>query len=157
MVSVQKQVSVPKVTGFGIVGGILGAIVMGGIAYMMPIPNTGGAPFFVALAMMMGAGGMAVVGGWILHLAIGVIVGVLFGAIVAKWSRLRPSSATRGIALGILGGIVWWVIAFVPAMATAMPSLMTMGIMIVGSFVAHAIYGLILGGVVGALLARATA
>jgi hypothetical protein len=120
---------------------------MGAIAYMMPIPNTGGAPFFVAAAMLMGTGNMAWVAGWILHLVTGLIVGGIFGVVVAKFSKLQLKTTGRALVLGILAGFVVWVVFFIPVMAMLMPALMSMGTLVGGSFVAHLIFGLVLGGV----------
>ncbi|MFQ5762847.1 MAG: DUF6789 family protein [Candidatus Bathyarchaeia archaeon] len=142
---------------FGLIGGVIGAIVMGGIAYMMPIPNTGGAPFFVAAAMMMGMKAMAFAAGWGLHLVAGLVVGGIFGTITSQVSKLRCSNVARGLILGIVAGVVVWVVFFMPMMASLMPALMSMGSMVAGSFAAHLIYGLILGGVVGGLLPRTAA
>ena len=139
--------STSRVLSFAVLGGFLGAVVMGLIAYMMPIPGTGGAPFFVAAAIMMGMGPMAYAAGWGLHLMTGVIVGAIFGVAVAKVSSLRLKSFGRALGLGVVAGIVVWIVFFVPMMAMLMPALMGMGMMVGGSFVAHIIFGLVLGGV----------
>ncbi len=120
---------------------------MGAIAYMMPTPNTGGAPFFVAAAMLMGMGSMSYAAGWMLHLITGIIVGAIFGVVVAKVSSLRLRSPGRALGLGAAAGFVIWVVFFMPMMAMLMPTLMGMGTMVGGSFVAHIIFGLVLGGV----------
>jgi uncharacterized membrane protein YagU involved in acid resistance len=139
---------------FGILGGIIGAIVMGGIASMMPV---NGAPFFVAAAMMMRiAGGTAVAAGWTLHIITGLIVGAIFGVVTSKVSKLGITRIGRGLGLGAAAGIVVWIVLFMPMMAALMPSLMSMGTIVVGSFVAHVIYGLVLGGVVAGLSSRTT-
>ena len=98
--------STRKVVSYGLLGGLIGALVMGAIAYMMPIPNTGGAPFFVAAAMLMGTGSIAWVAGWILHLVTGLIVGGIFGVVVVKFSKLQLKTTGRALVLGILAGFV---------------------------------------------------
>ena len=46
-------------------GGFVGALIMGGLALVIPI---NGQPFFVATAMLMGlSGAMATAAGWMLH------------------------------------------------------------------------------------------
>ena len=135
-----------RIASYGILGGLAGAVVMGLVALMMPIPGTGGAPFFVAAAMMMGAGSMATAAGWGLHLFIGIVVGAIFGTVVAKASPLRKSAA-RATGLGAVAGIAVWLAFFMPVMAMLMPALTTMPTMVGGSLAAHLVFGLVLGGV----------
>jgi hypothetical protein len=140
---------------FGAAGGLAGALVMGAIAYMMPI---NGQPFFIAAAMsMIGlAGTTAIAAGWMMHLITGLIVGVLFGAIVSQVRQVRVSGIGRGFGLGALAGIVVWLVFFMPLMIS-MLSKMGMSpsaLMVGGSFAAHLIFGLILGGVVGATVPK---
>ena len=135
-----------KVVSYGLLGGFTGAIVMGAIAYTMPIPNTGGAPFFVAAAMIMGLGTLAWTAGWVMHLVMGLIVGAVFAAVIAKVGKLQPKTKGRTTSLGLVAGVVVWAVFFVPLMVTLMPALMSMTTLVAGSFVAHAIYGLVLGG-----------
>ncbi len=142
-----------RTVGYGVAGGFAGAIVLGAIAYMMPI---NGVPFFVAAAMLMGLGANATAGGWMLHLITGVIVGAIFGVVLAKVSKFQPRSKGRTAGLGLTAGIVVWVVFFIPLMASLMPALMSNGLLIGGSFVGHAIFGLVLGGVVGLAITRGT-
>jgi hypothetical protein len=120
---------------------------MGVIALLMPIPGTRGAPFFVAAAMLMGMGSISWVAGWMLHLITGLIIGAIFGAVVVKVSSLGLWSTGRAVGLGAVAGLVAFFVWFLPMMATLMPSLMGMPMMIAGGFAAHIIYGLVLGGV----------
>jgi len=136
-----------RAVSYSLLGGLAGALVMGALALMMPIPNTGGAPFFVAAAMLMGMGSMAWAAGWGLHLATGLIVGGIFGFAVAKVSRFQLKTTTRALGLGALAGFGVWLIFFVPMMAMLMPALMSMTMLVGGSFVAHLVFGLVLGGV----------
>jgi len=149
---VEKTVS--RIVGYGLLGGIVGAAVMGGVAYMMPVPGAGGAPFFVAAAAMMGFEGMALAAGWLLHLLIGATVGGLFGAAIGGVKSIGVTSRARGLGLGVAAGLVVWLVFFIPIMVSLMPTLMSMESMIVGSLVAHLIYGAILGGVVAGLTLR---
>ena len=135
-----------RVASYGILGGLAGALMMGLVALMMPIPGTGGAPFFVAAAMMMGAGSMATAAGWVLHLFTGLVVGAIFGAVVAKFSLLRRS-AVRATGLGAVAGIAVWLALFMPVMVMLMPALTTMPTMVGSSLAAHLVFGLVLGGV----------
>jgi thioredoxin 1 len=144
-----KMSNYPKgrTVALGVLGGLIGVLVMGAIAYMMPVPNTEGAPFFVAAAMMMGMGSMAYAAGWALHIITGLVIGVIFGAIVASVQRLNVRSIGKGVALGGIAGIVVWLIFFMPMMAALMPALMGMSTMLIGSFFAHLIFGSIMGSI----------
>jgi len=139
--------SASKTVSYALIGGFVAALVMGAIAYMMPIPNTGGAPFFVAAAMAMGMGSNSWAAGWGLHVTTGIIVGAIFGALVGKVSKLQLRTRRRALGLGAVAGVVVWVIFFMPLMATLMPALLGLGLLVGGSFVAHLVYGLVLGGV----------
>jgi uncharacterized C2H2 Zn-finger protein len=130
---------------------------MGILAMMMPIPNTGGAPFFVAAAMMMGTGSMAAAAGWGLHLFTGIIVGAIFGTLVAGVSSLRPKTAARATGLGVAAGVAVWVVLFMPMMIMLMPALTGMTLLIGGSFVAHVVFGLVLGGATSLATPKANA
>ena len=136
------------------VGGVAGAIVMGGLAYMMPV---NGQPFFVAAAMLMGLGSISTAAGWMLHLITGLVVGTIFGVVTAMVTRFNLTGITKGVGLGIGGGVLVWLVFFLPmtmmVMAPMIPSAQ-MPTMIVGSFAAHLVYGLVIGGIAGGLLVR---
>ncbi|MDG6997535.1 MAG: C2H2-type zinc finger protein [Nitrososphaerota archaeon] len=151
--------STSRGVGYGLVGGFVGALILGAIASMMPI---NGVPFFVAAVMMMGVmGSMAVAAGWVLHIITGLIIGVIFGALTSKVRQIQASSISKGLGLGAVTGIIVWIVFFVPLgsmLASSMHmSLMSMGAaMIGGSFVGHLIFGLVMGGIVGVLLPRSS-
>jgi DNA-directed RNA polymerase subunit RPC12/RpoP len=153
------QYTTSRGVSYGLLGGLIGAIILGGIALMMPI---NGVPFFVAAVMMMGiTGSMATVAGWLMHLMTGLIVGAFFGVIVSKVRQLRANSMAKGLGLGALAGIIVWIVFFVPmasALASSMHmSLMSMGAtMIGGSLLGHVIFGLVMGGFIGALLPKSS-
>jgi hypothetical protein len=97
--------------------------------------------------MLMGMSSMSLAAGWILHLATGVVIGSVFGAVVANVSRLALRSTGRAFGLGAVAGVVAFFAWFLPMMAMLMPALMGMPMMVAGGFAAHVIYGLVLGGV----------
>ncbi|HEV2227167.1 MAG TPA: hypothetical protein VGR56_10240 [Nitrososphaerales archaeon] len=136
-----------RIAYYAVFGGFVGALVMGAIAYMMPIPNTGGAPFFVAATMLMGMGSMSWAAGWTLHLITGVIIGAIFGVLAAKVSSLGLKTKSRVLVLGGVAGVAVFAVFFIPMMAMLMPALMGMPAMVGGGFIAHVIFGLVLGGV----------
>ena len=136
------------------IGGVAGAILMGGLAYMMPV---NGQPFFVAAAMLMGLGSMSTAAGWMLHLISGLVIGTIFGVVTAKVTRFHLTRVTKSVGLGIGGGVLVWLVFFLPMMMAVMASMIPaaqMPTMIVGSFAAHLVYGLVIGGIAGGLLVR---
>ena len=141
------QSQATRTISYAVLGGLIGALIVGAIALMMPIPGTGGAPFFVAGAMLMGMGSMSSVAGWTLHLVTGLVIGAIFGVLLAKVSRLWPKTTGRALALGLVAGVAAFAVFFIPVMAMLMPALMGMPMMVAGGFVAHLTFGLVLGGV----------
>ncbi len=129
------------------------AAAMGG---MMGMPA-----FFVVGAMAMGMPpAIASIGGWVLHFVVSVSVGVAFGAVSVNVGVLRPTSASKTVAVGAGAGIVAYVVLFVPITMTMLPpflmQVMRMTPAQVGSlapillgagFVVHVIFGVLLGGV----------
>ena len=142
-----SQSPATRTISYATLGGFVGAIAVGAIALMMPIPGTGGAPFFVASAILMGMGSMAWPAGWTLHLATGAVVGAVFGVLLAKVARLGLTTTGRALELGGIAGVAVFVVFFIPMMAMLMPALMGMPTMVGGGLVAHVIFGLVLGGV----------
>ena len=151
-----KLYPVSKSVQLAAIGGIAGAIVMGGLAYMMPV---NGQPFFVAAAMLMGLGSMSTDAGWMLHLITGLVVGTIFGVATAKVTRFNLTSITKAVGLGIGAGVLVWLVFFLPLMMSVMASMIPaaqMPTMIAGSFAAHLVYGLVLGSIAGGLLVRSS-
>jgi uncharacterized C2H2 Zn-finger protein len=141
------QPQTARTISYAVLGGLIGSLALGAVALMMPIPGTGGAPFFVAAAMLMGMGSMSWVAGWTLHLVTGLVIGAIFGVLLAKVSRLGLRTTSRALIFGGVAGIAAFAVFFIPIMAMLMPALMGMPTMVGGGFVAHAIFGLVLGGV----------
>jgi hypothetical protein len=112
----QTKITYPisKAVRTGVAGGFVGALVMGGLALMMPV---NGQPFFVAAAMLMGLSGpMATAAGWMLHLVTGLIVGAIFGVAITKVNLFRVTNIKRGLAWGLGVGVLVWIIFFLPMM-----------------------------------------
>jgi hypothetical protein len=147
---------ISKAVRTGLAGGFVGALIMGGLALMMPI---NGQPFFVAAAMLMGlSGAMATAAGWMLHLVAGLVVGAVFGVTINKVNIFHVTNIKRGLGWGLGAGVLVWVVFFLPMMMVSgiasMLGSMLMTMML-GSFAAHLVFGLTLGGIVGAVLPRA--
>lgn len=115
---------------YGLLGGFIGAIILGGRASMMPIA---GHPFFVDAVMMMGiTGSMDTAAGWIMNQITGLIIGAIFGVIVVKVKQLQASNMAKGLGFGAAAGIIVWIVFFLP-MASALASSMGMSLMGMGS------------------------
>ena len=147
--------STSRIIGFSTLGGFIAALVMAAIASMMLVPTPmGGQLFFVAAAMQMGMGSSSAAPGFMIQLLTGIIVGAIIGVVSAKVSRLGLKNTGRALVLGVVAGIVVWIVFFIPLMAMMMPALMGMPTMVGGSFLAHIIYGLVLGGIVSVAIPK---
>jgi hypothetical protein len=106
---------------FGLLGGLTGAIIMGLVAYLTPPPNTGGDPFFIAAAQVMGFGNLAWAFGWLLHVITGMVIGIIFG-FVATRGRWRTRPLGNKLLAGVIVGVVAWVALFVPLLLFLSPA-----------------------------------
>jgi uncharacterized membrane protein YagU involved in acid resistance len=128
--------------GGGIIGGLAGGVVFGLMMQMMDS--------MPMVAMLVGSESIAVA--WVVHLAISVFIGAVFGILVAG----------RGWSIGVLAaagaayGIVWWVLGpllLMPA-KLGMP-LFQVNTMVWQSLMGHVVFGVVLGLVAGVWLRRA--
>ncbi|MDA4118325.1 MAG: hypothetical protein OK455_08275 [Thaumarchaeota archaeon] len=106
---------------FGLAGGLVGAIVMGLIAYLTPPPNTGGNPFFIATANLIGFGDLAWGVGWLLNVLTGMSLGAIFGVLATRGSRGTRKVGNK-MLLGVLLGLAAWTALFVPLMLILSPA-----------------------------------
>ncbi len=139
----------PPTVRLGSIGGLAGAMVMGLVAYLIPVPGTGGKPFFIEFASQAGLGSFSAVAGWALHLSTGALVGAGIGLLVWKAPRLATASLGRGLGLGLLAGATTWLVLFVPALLYFMPHSSSNGAALGGGLVANVVFG----GVFGSLFA----
>jgi hypothetical protein len=141
--SVSKGVVLGMVS--GIVSSILVFLILGRI-----IPPVSGVRGFYPVATVLGSALVS-------RIVIGLVVGGIFGAIAAK-SR-HAASAGKIVALGIVVGIVTWILLSVlgvvvyDMMSGGLPS-STMMMYLIYSFIRYFVFGLILGALVGFLLPR---
>ena len=119
-------------------GGVVGGVVFGMLMQMMGV--------MPMIAMMVGS--ESVVVGWILHLIISVVTGALFVVTIGK----NVTTYGRGIGMGVVYGMIWWVLGAL----VIMPVVLGMGVQFANAFdqmrmmslMGHAIFGAILGAVV---------
>ena len=163
--------SIGRGVAFGLLGGLVASIVLGLLGTFTL--HAGGAPFFITASKdLLREAGIAPrpslldhprILGWSVLVFTGLMIGAIFGAIASGSSALRASDTGRGLGLGFAAGAVTWAVLFVPTVTLIIravpltvksltaPSQLTM-MLLVGGLIANIIFGLVLGGVVGALL-----
>ena len=157
MGNAKKGLSARKVVMSSIIGGIIGGILMLMIL-MAGAAGMGLSPTTFALVMGMGLGasmGSAVMIGVLGHFIVGIVAGAIFGAIVSYAKPLKLKNGQRSLMLGLVFGIVLYVVFFLPMAMTVFASVMLsmMGakaammlpdVLVIG-FIGHILYGLALG------------
>jgi hypothetical protein len=128
---------------YGIVGGLAGGVVFGVLMHLTDMIGMVGQL----------VGSQSVVVGWLVHLFNSALFGAVFALLFAKWA----SNIGSAIVLGLLYGVLWWVLGAL----LIMPAWLGMSEMIFKfttsawqSLAGHLLYGLVLG-VVYALFVRA--
>lgn len=162
---------------YGIIGGIVGGKVM--LAPMMAMMSMFGLPsdLFPTLVGMMAGQQIqnASAAGIGIHLLASISVGAIFGILISTVGKLQIGGFGKGISLGIVTGAIAFVVLFVPAMMSMAPQMMNLMKMMnpgmsdqsimtqlqsmqpaifAGSFLAHVIYGTVLGAVATLLIVR---
>ncbi|MEY7850815.1 histidine kinase [Natrarchaeobius sp. A-rgal3] len=135
----------------GLVGGIVGGVVFG-IMMTMQMPMI----IESAIPGMYGLGPEALAVGWVIHLGHSAVLGIVFAVLVGMDGvRDRLDSPLKIGVAGLVYGVVLWVIlasfvmpAWVGAMTGMAPPVPDWN---VESLMGHAVYGVILGVVCGAL------
>ncbi len=104
------------------------------------------------VAMLVGSEAVAV--GWVVHLAISVVLGIGFGLVSVK----GLDAWGPGIGMGLAYGVVWWVLGALIAMPLrlGMPAF-EVNTMAWQSLMGHMIFGIILGAVAVAVVRRGSA
>ena len=157
MGNAKKGLSARKVVMSSIIGGIIGGILMLMIL-MAGAAGMGLSPTTFALVMGMGLGasmGSAVMIGVLGHFIVGIVAGAIFGAIVSYAKPLKLKNGQRSLMLGLVFGIVLYVVFFLPMAMTVFASVMLsmMGakaammlpdVLVIG-FIGHILYGIALG------------
>lgn len=120
----------------GILGGLIGGFFFGIIMTAMGI--------FPIIAQMIGSESSFI--GLLLHILISAVLGLTFGLFLAP----HITSVRDGIVLGLLYGLMWWILGAL----TIMPLILGMGMQFANAFsfsnlmslLGHLIYGAVLGG-----------
>lgn len=121
--------------GAGAIGGLVGGIVFGLILSYMGAMS--------GIAMLVGSSSPTV--GWIVHLIISVIIGLIY----TWWWGKMTSSYGRALGWGLLHGVIWWILGamiLLPlflGLPVEWPK--DFGTMNILSLVGHLVYGLVLG------------
>ena len=127
-------VALPARVVAGVAGGLAGGVVFGILMQtwgMLPM-----------VAMLVDSESVAV--GWLVHLVISALFGVIFAVLFGRWAATPTPAAGIGLAYGVL----WWVLGAL----LIMPAWLGMNAMIFElntgawrSLLGHLIYGLLLG------------
>ncbi len=170
--------SVGKSITFGAVGGFVGGLIM--IPFMMLTAMMAGMPantMAAAMGLAFGANqNDAMTSGLGMHLLTGVLIGVIFGAITSSVGKLRITSFGKGIAEGVITGMIAFAVLFAPISMMVMPPVLIGMIMQMNPSVTqlqamemlqqgmpmmmgigvlqHLVYGAVLGAITSALVLK---
>ena len=125
----------------GALGGVVGALVLGllaGISAFVLDQEV----FYVTIAQKLGLA-MPGITGWVIHFVVGVVAGALFIGTTALIQRFALDTRRKSFWVGLLGGIVIWVLVYVPVSDLLAPSDLSNLMFAGGSFVFHLVYGVV--------------
>ena len=145
--------SVSKGLRAGAIGGFIGSIVLG-ITGEIGALAMNQELFYTTIAKKLGFGDFSVLGGWTLHFLVGIIAGSLFIGATAAIHRFILTTSKKAVWVGILGGIVVWLVVYVPVTGILIPADLTDPTFAVGTFILHLLYGIVTAVVSLSLLRR---
>ncbi|SRR5712691_10679843 len=137
----------------GAVGGLIGAIVLGILGEIAAI-TMNQELFYTTIARKLGFGDSSVLGGWALHLLVGIIAGSLFIGATGAIRRFALTTIRKAVWVGILGGIAIWIVVYVPVTGILVQEDLTNPTFAGGAFVLHILYGVVTAVVSLSLLRR---
>ena len=136
---------------YGLVGGLIGSVILGILAYLTPVPVSGGdltlVPFFTSALFSLGVPiQIAMNYGWIFNLIAGLAIGAIFGALVSFITGLKIQSFAKGFEMGVLAGIATFGLFFVTVLAPFVPELFdSFNPLLFEILGAHIIFGIVMG------------
>ncbi len=140
----KDQSAAARAIAFGVIGSLAGMLAMDVVIIVESLMIGEPATSYLALIGSVLGGGALI--GVIMHLAMGSLLGLVFGAAVYKVEFLRIDSLRKGMWLGVLAGLVTIPLGCVPfAIVTGVPILFMVGF----SFIPHLVWGAALGVVAG--------
>jgi hypothetical protein len=135
----------------GLVAGLCAGVVSGILYLVMTMPDVDGIaiPLLTVVARAVGFNDPSV--GWSFHLFNATIAGVIFGFLFGRTAVTMP----RSIMLGLVVGLVWWLISAVFVLPTLVQQeafysayrLSTLHPVMIGTLIGSVIYGVLLGAV----------
>jgi len=133
-----------KAIKFGLIGSLAGTIAMDLVMVAESLIVGEPVDGFVALIGSVLGGGALV--GAVVHLSIGSLLGLLFGAAIHQVRWLNIESVRKGVWLGVLAGLVTIPLGCVPFAIMVDVSIIEM---ISFSFIPHLVWGAVLGVIAG--------
>ncbi len=146
----------------GVLGGIFGAWAIFGLIFLVDSSlGFESGTFYKVIALALGFDiTYAVYIGFLLHMIVGVTIGLLFGLLTST-RVLYTRTASKSILFGVITGIVAWLVLFIPlTFMLVTPSLSKISsiinqpmlasiadgsLLILGALSMHIVYGFILG------------
>jgi hypothetical protein len=125
----------------GALGGLVGAAVLGLLAGLSAFVLDQEV-FYVTIATKLGLSS-PVITGWALHFLVGLVAGGVFVAITGLLKRFALDTTRKSFWVGLLGGIVIYVLVYVPVADLLAPTDLSNLMFAGGSFVFHMVYGVV--------------
>lgn len=125
----------------GALGGVVGALVLGLMAAASAFVLDQEI-FYVTIAQKLGLTSPNITG-WVLHFVVGIVAGALFIGSTALIQRFALDTRRKSFWVGLLGGIVIWILIYVPISDLLVPSDLSNLMFAGGSFVFHLVYGVV--------------
>lgn len=125
----------------GAIGGVVGSLVLGmlaGVSAFLLDQEV----FYVQIAQKLGLASPDITG-WALHFAVGIVAGSVFIATTALIQRFALDTRRKSFWVGLLGGIVVWILVYVPITDLLVPTDLSNLMLDGGSFIFHLVYGVV--------------
>ena len=125
----------------GAIGGLVGAAALGlltGLSAFVLDQEV----FYVTIATKLGLSSPGMTG-WALHFLVGFLAGGVFIATTALLKRFALDTTRKSFWVGLLGGIVVWIVVYVPVADLLAPTDLSNLMFAGGSFIFHLVYGVV--------------